>query len=92
MQQNRRRQAAPRSLAEHLGASPNYTIDATWMARVDTVVNYALTAGLNVIINLHHDGADGVTNIQWLGIEMYGSTMWYLDTTRTSTTRWRGSC
>jgi endoglucanase len=65
----------PVTWSEHIGAAPNYTIDATWMARVDTVVNYALTAGLDVIINVHHDGADAVANIQWLGIEMYGTTM-----------------
>jgi endoglucanase len=65
----------PVTWSEHLGAAPNYTIDATWLARVDTVVNYALTAGLDVIINVHHDGADAVDKIQWLGIEMYGTTM-----------------
>ena len=58
----------PVTWSEHLGAGPSYTIDATWMARVDTVVNYALKAGLSAIINLHHDGADGVANIQWINI------------------------
>jgi endoglucanase len=58
----------PVTWSEHLGASPSYTIDATWMSRVDTVVNYALTAGLTAIINLHHDGADGVANTQWINI------------------------
>ncbi|HEY5957152.1 MAG TPA: glycoside hydrolase family 5 protein, partial [Polyangiaceae bacterium] len=58
----------PVTWSEHLGTGPNYTIDATWMARVDTVVNYALKAGLSAIINLHHDGADGVANIQWINI------------------------
>jgi endoglucanase len=58
----------PVTWSEHTGASPSYTIDATWMSRVDTVVNYALTAGLDVIINLHHDGADGVAGTQWINI------------------------
>jgi endoglucanase len=58
----------PVTWSEHLGGSPSYTIDSTWMSRVDTVVNYALSAGLDVIINLHHDGADGVANIQWINI------------------------
>ena len=58
----------PVTWSEHLGASPSYTIDSTWMTRVDTVVNYALDAGLTVIINLHHDGADGVANTQWIDI------------------------
>jgi len=58
----------PVTWSEHIGASPSYTIDSTWMSRVDTVVNYALSAGLSVIINVHHDGADGVANIQWINI------------------------
>jgi endoglucanase len=58
----------PVTWSEHIGAGPSYTIDATWMSRVDTVVNYALTAGLDVIINVHHDGADGVANIQWINL------------------------
>ncbi|HET9955435.1 MAG TPA: cellulase family glycosylhydrolase, partial [Polyangiaceae bacterium] len=32
----------PVTWSEHLGPSPSFTIDATWMARVDTVVNYAI--------------------------------------------------
>lgn len=33
----------------------NYTINSEWMARVTEVVDYALDAGLYVIINSHHD-------------------------------------
>ena len=32
-----------------------YTIDSVWMARVKEVVDWSLKAGLNVIINIHHD-------------------------------------
>lgn len=39
----------------HVGDAPEYTIDEGWMKRVDTVVNYALDAGMYVIINSHHD-------------------------------------
>ncbi len=34
---------------------PPYTIDSTFMARVDTVVTWALEKGLFVIINAHHE-------------------------------------
>jgi endoglucanase len=40
----------------HFGGSPTYTIDATWMARVETIANYALNDSMYVIINTHHDG------------------------------------
>jgi endoglucanase len=47
------------------GAAPDYTINAAFVARVEAVVKYALDANLYVIINLHHDGGEGVTG-QWL--------------------------
>lgn len=45
----------PISWGKHVSAAPEYTIDETFMARIDTVVNDALDAGLYVIINSHHD-------------------------------------
>lgn len=33
----------------------NFTIDAEWFDRVNTVVDYAIDSGLYVIINSHHD-------------------------------------
>lgn len=39
----------------HVSEGPEYTIDETWLKRIDTVVNQALDAGLYVIINAHHD-------------------------------------
>jgi endoglucanase len=48
------------------GSAPGYTIDAARLSRVETVVNYALEAGLHVIINLHHDGADDYDGVEWL--------------------------
>lgn len=42
----------------HLGSSPSYTINASFLSKVKTVVDYALAAGLTVVINIHHDGAD----------------------------------
>lgn len=33
----------------------NYTIDSNWMARVKTVVDYAVTNEMFIILNVHHD-------------------------------------
>lgn len=49
----------------HIGEAPNYEIEASWMHRIKEVVGYAHAAGLNVIVNIHHDGAD---NHFWLNI------------------------
>lgn len=38
-----------------IGDSPSYTINSEWLNRVAEVVGFAHTAGLNVIINTHHD-------------------------------------
>ena len=40
----------------HFGGSPTYTIDATFLARVVTIANYALNDGMYVMVNTHHDG------------------------------------
>lgn len=48
------------------GNAPTYTIDTARLARVAEVVRYARDAGMYVIINLHHDGADGLDNVEWL--------------------------
>lgn len=45
----------PITWSSHTDGAPGYTIDETWMNRIDTVVNQALDAGLYVIINSHHD-------------------------------------
>ena len=45
----------PISWAKHVSPAPDYTIDETFLNRVDAVVNDALEAGLHVIINIHHD-------------------------------------
>jgi len=50
----------------HIGAAPDYKIDEKWLNRVAEVVGYAEAAGLNVIVNMHHDGADSKN---WLDIK-----------------------
>lgn len=49
-----------------VGAAPDYKVDADWLGRVAEVVGYAEQAGLNAIINIHHDGADSQ---HWLDIK-----------------------
>lgn len=50
----------------HIGNVPDYTIDTEYLNRVAEVVGYAESAGLNAIINIHHDGAD---SNYWLNIK-----------------------
>ena len=49
-----------------IGDAPDYTIDETWMSRVEEIVGYAENAGLNVIINTHHD--ENNADDHWLDI------------------------
>ncbi|MCM1311909.1 MAG: glycoside hydrolase family 5 protein [Bacteroides sp.] len=49
----------------HFGPAPDFVIDEKWFGRVDEVVEYAEDAGLKVIVNIHHDGAD---SSHWLDI------------------------
>lgn len=49
----------------HIGPAPDYGIDVAWLDRVAEIVGYAEKAGLNAIINIHHDGADSA---HWLSI------------------------
>ena len=50
----------------HIGDAPDYRIDDKWLDRIAEVVGYAETAGLNAIVNMHHDGADSKN---WLDIK-----------------------
>lgn len=49
----------------HVGAAPEYKIEEAYMNRVAEVVGYAKEAGLKVVVNIHHDGADSK---YWLDI------------------------
>ena len=57
----------PVSWIGRFGAGPDYSIRATFIERVEEVVKYALDEGLYTIINLHHDGAEGVSG-QWISL------------------------
>lgn len=50
----------------HIGEAPEYKIEDAWLDRIAEVVGYAEAAGLNVILNMHHDGADSK---YWLNIK-----------------------
>ncbi|MGM9786234.1 MAG: cellulase family glycosylhydrolase [Candidatus Cryptobacteroides sp.] len=39
----------------HIGDAPDYAIEAAWLDRVAEIAGYARTAGLNAIVNMHHD-------------------------------------
>jgi endoglucanase len=45
----------PITWTDHTGPAPMYTVDPVWMNRVQQVVDWALAAGLRVMINAHHD-------------------------------------
>lgn len=59
----------PVTWARHSGAAPDFTIDPAWFARVDEVVGYAAAAGLHVVVDVHHDGADGFKGVQWIALK-----------------------
>ena len=60
----------PVSWLRMIGPAPDYKIDETWMNRVYEVAGFAHNAGLNVIVNTHHDENHGVSNdYQWLDIK-----------------------
>ncbi len=45
----------------HIGPAPDYEIDGR-LERVAEIVGYAEKAGLNIIINIHHDGSGGYSS------------------------------
>ncbi|MBR1638502.1 MAG: glycoside hydrolase family 5 protein [Treponema sp.] len=45
----------PVSWSTHVSSDGNYTIDSTWMARVKTIVDWAIADDMYVILNVHHD-------------------------------------
>ncbi len=56
----------PVTWSKHTGPGPDYLVDKAWIERVRQVVDHARAAGLYAIINVHHDGADGFKEVEWL--------------------------
>lgn len=53
----------PVTWTERTGPAPTYTIDPTWLNRVKEVVDWALTEDLYVMINIHHDSWQWISNM-----------------------------
>ncbi|WP_331730594.1 cellulase family glycosylhydrolase [Streptomyces sp. NBC_01174] len=53
----------PVTWGTHQSATAPYTIDATFVARVKQVVDWAQAAGLYVVLDAHHDSVNWVNNI-----------------------------
>ena len=62
---------------EHMGAAPNRTIATAWMDRVEEIVNYGLTNGMYVIVNIHHNnGWQDPTNANENNAKDYLTKIW----------------
>ncbi|WP_326799376.1 glycoside hydrolase family 5 protein [Streptomyces sp. NBC_01808] len=46
----------PVSYLRNVGPGPGYTVDPSWLNRVQEVVDYAYNRGMYVVINMHGDG------------------------------------
>lgn len=55
----------PVSYLSKIGSAPNYAINSAWLDRIKTVVDYAHSEGLYVIMNIHGDGYNSVQG-SWL--------------------------
>lgn len=56
----------PVTWAPHMGPGPDFVIEPAFLSRVEEVVGYVRSAGLYAVINVHHDGADGFKQVEWL--------------------------
>ncbi|QYR19658.1 cellulase family glycosylhydrolase [Paenibacillus sp. sptzw28] len=63
----------PVSYMNFIGSAPNYSINATWLNKVKTYVDYAYNEGLYVIINIHHDGLQDSTGA-WIHVNSSDQT------------------
>jgi aryl-phospho-beta-D-glucosidase BglC (GH1 family) len=50
----------------HTGPAPDFVIEPAWLTRVAEAVDYVRDAGMYAIINVHHDGADGFKQVEWI--------------------------
>lgn len=61
----------PVSWHNHLKETKNYTIDPEWMARVKTIVDWAIEEDLYVVLNIHHDNAESHSGAMKKGAGFY---------------------
>lgn len=50
----------PVSYLSKIGSAPGYTIDSSWLNRIQQVVNMCINNGLYAIINMHGDGYNSI--------------------------------
>ncbi|KAJ1307375.1 hypothetical protein OPQ81_001480 [Rhizoctonia solani] len=43
---------------QFVSGAPSYTVNATWLSRINYVVDAALSTGLYAVVNVHHDSWD----------------------------------
>ncbi|WP_220448271.1 cellulase family glycosylhydrolase [Nonomuraea diastatica] len=55
----------PVSYLRSIGSGPDYTINSSWLDRIQEVVNYAYNRGMYVVLNIHGDGYKSVP-YSWL--------------------------
>ena len=72
----------PVSWGQHMGASPNYTVDEKWMNRVQEVVNYCIDNNLYVVLNIHHEDWIVPTNVKKSEVEPKLEKLWTQIATR----------
>ena len=53
----------PVTWGQHQGSAPSYTVDAAYLARVKEVVDWALSDGFYVMLNVHHDSWQWINNM-----------------------------
>lgn len=58
----------PVSYMDKIGdEASGYKIEEAWLNRIQEVVDLAINSGLLVVIDIHHDGSDGITD-KWIDI------------------------
>ncbi|GAM35445.1 hypothetical protein EIK77_006396 [Talaromyces pinophilus] len=70
----------PVSWADHfITGAPSYTVNATWLQRVEDVVDAALKRGLHTIVNAHHESWFDLPNANgnYTAIEQQFYQLWY---------------
>lgn len=67
----------PVSWHNHITEESGHKIDPEWLARVKTIVDWSLAAGMKVIINIHHDNLGETYMVKPTGEKVYGMDSTY---------------